>query len=511
MKVCRLGHVFLIMLVLVCTTLRAQRVIEYEAGMGTRDPINPSIWVLYDNVRATHDGMVLYSDSAWLNTERNDFTAMGNVRIDITDTTTIFGESLYYDGERRIVDIWDDTVMLIDGETTLRTPHVTYDRNTSTASYSEWGHTESGQNDVFSSEGYYNSTTKMLDLYRHVVMHDSSTRIETDTMHYDTRLKIATFVGPTYMYSDSATIYSEHGYYHADSNYALSVRASRVMTDGRSLTGDTLRYWQEHQRGEAYGSVVIVDTANSVICTGDYGESDQRQSMSFVTGRALVRMADEPDSIKTVPDTIYMHADTIRVYNDSMRRLRGVQASHHVKFFRPDVQGMCDSAYYDAVDSLMRIYYEPVLWYDNYQCTSDSIDVRHDSTGVRRADLNGHSLVVQMVDRDKFNQLSGKRSIVHFDSSEPIYADILGNAQMVYYVTETDSAGVEALIGVNAGVGADMRIYFKQRKPDRIVTYGNPDMNTYPLDQLPPELKRLADFKWLPNRRPLKPEDVFVW
>ena len=45
----------------------------------------------------------------------------------------------------------------------------------------------------------------------------------------------------------------------------------------------------------------------------------------------------------------------------------------------------------------------------------------------------------------------------------------------------------------------------------RVVTYDKPDMQTYPVMQLPEEWQRLQDFHWRPERRPRKPEDVFVW
>lgn len=493
-----------VMLVMASGGAWCQRVIEYQAGMGTRDANDPAIWILYDGVRATHEGMVLISDSARLNTQQNDFTAYGNIKIELTDTTVIYGDKLYYDGEQRLLNIWADTVVLIDGVTVLRSPQLSYDRNTSMAYYSQWGHTVNQGRTMISRQGYYNSDSKTLDIYQQVVLYDSAMRLETDTLLYNTNTSVATFVSPTYIYSETATIYSEQGYYHTDSSYAVSTEASRIETDNKTLTCDELRYDEHSQQGEAFGNVVIIDTQNNVFCNGRYGETNQQTHVSFVTDQAMVRMAEEQD-------TLYMHADTIRVFTDSANQLQAVQAFHKVKFYRYDVQGMSDSVYYHVLDSLMRLFYEPVLWYDNYQCSADSIDVFHDSAGVRRADLNGHSTVNQMVDREKFNQLKGKRAVVYFDASEPLYADILGNAQMVYYVTESDSLGHEALIGVNVGEGVDMRIYFEKRQPRRLTAFGNPDMHTYPLDQLPAESKLLPDFKWLSNRRPRTPMDIFSW
>ena len=101
--------------------------------------------------------------------------------------------------------------------------------------------------------------------------------------------------------------------------------------------------------------------------------------------------------------------------------------------------------------------------------------------------------------------------VVYFEEGEPWYADILGNAEMVYYLTEEDERGQKTLIGVNVGVGSDMRIYFKDREPDRVVTYGNPDMNTYPLEKLEEEKMQLGNFKWRDEERPKFPLDVFRW
>jgi hypothetical protein len=173
---------------------------------------------------------------------------------------------------------------------------------------------------------------------------------------------------------------------------------------------------------------------------------------------------------------------------------------------------MCDSAFYDAVDSLLSLYKSPVLWYEHYQCTADTIELLHDTNGVRRAWLRTACFAMQQVDREKFNQLKGKQGVVYFEKGEPQYADVLGNAQMVYYITEGDSTTGTTLVGANVGIGTDMRIYFDTaRAPSRVVTYDKPDLQTYPVSMVPEEWRRLKDFRWLTNRRPRKPEDVFVW
>ncbi len=483
----------------------AQKFIQYTAGMGSRDPENSQVWILYNGVVATHEGMTLEADSAHYDTEENSFTAFHNIFITLSDTTFIYGNQLYYDGNERVLDIWDDTVVFIDGGTVLRANHLTYERNRSTAYYTLWGHGTSDDRVLDSRQGQYNSELKEFYIYNDVRLRDSSMLLVTDTLIYNTVTKVAHFESPTHIYSDSSTIYSELGDYNTDTRYAISFRASHVDNQGRTIDSDTLYYDEVQEYGRAMGHVVIIDSANDITCTGRYGETHQKQRFSFVTDSAHVLFVSDGDSL-------FMHGDTIYVTNDSANSLETVRANYKVKVYRRDAQAMCDSAFYSAPDSLLTLYKNPVLWYEHYQCTADTISLLHDTSGMKRAYLRSRCFAIQQVDREKFNQLKGKQGVVYFIEGEPQYADVLGNAQIVFYITEEDSVGNPQLVGVNAGMGTDLRIYFDTtRSASRVVVFDKPDMQTYPVMQLPDDQRRLPDFKWLSQRRPRKPEDVFVW
>lgn len=490
----------------------AQKLITYEAGMGTRDPNDADTWILYQRVRAEHDGMVLYADSALLNQVRNDLTAFGNVKIVITDTTTIYGDQLFYDGEARVLDIWDDTVRFIDGKTLLKSDHLIYNRFTAIAAYDTWGVTVNQDKRLISNVGYYNSETKVFDIYRDVVLSDSNMRLETDTLKYSVDAHLAEFWSPTHVYTDSTTIYSERGIYNTDLRYAHSVKSSEVHNKEKHLTCDTLHYYEKTEFGMAIGHVVLTDTANDIVSTSRYAETRQEMRTSLITDSALVRLVsrDEDDSL-SASDTVYIHADSIVVANDSSRKFSSLKAYRHVKAFRSDAQAMCDSAFYSASDSLLRMFQNPVLWYGHYQCTADTISVLHDSSGSPKAYLNNNVFCVEQLDEEKFNQVKGRDAVVYFKDKAPDYADILGNAEMVYYITDEEANGLKSLIGVNVGVGSSMRIYFKDRAPDRMAIFGKPDMNTYPLEGLEVEKRRLPNFQWYEEQRPKKPLDVFKW
>lgn len=495
----------LVVLLVAVTTAQAQKLIEYTSGMGSRDPEQPSIWILYRGVVATHEGMTLEADSAHYNTEENSFTAFDGVHITLSDTTTIDGDRLFYDGNTRVLDIWADTVVLIDGGTVLKANHLTYERNRATAYYTEWGHATSDDRCLDSRQGEYNSELKEFYIYNDVHLRDSTMLLVTDTLVYNTESKVAHFESPTHIYSDSSTIYSELGDYNTDTRFAISFRGSHVDNQGRTIDSDTLYYDEVLSYGKAFGHVKIVDSINDLTCTGRYGETHQEQHFSFVTDSAHVLFVDGGDSL-------FLHGDTVYVTNDDSNQLSTVRANYKVKVFRRDAQAMCDSAFYRASDSTLTLYRDPVLWYDHYQCMADTIELLHDSSGMRRAYLRTDCFAIQQVDRERFNQLKGKQGVVYFADGEPDYVDILGNAQMVFYITEEGPDGKEQLVGVNAGVGTDMRIYFDStRYASRVVTYDKPDMQTYPVLKLPEDLKQLPGFRWLTRQRPRRPEDVFKW
>jgi len=484
-----------------------QKLIEYQSGMGSRDPDNPNTWILYQGVEAFHEGMLLTADSAHFDMEANSFTAYRNVEITLTDTTFIFGNRLFYDGVERVLNIWADTVVLIDGKTILKANHLTYERNESLAYYDKWGYATSGNQHLDSKQGYYNSAVKEFYIYDDVRLSDTTMLLLTDFLKYNTISNIAHFETPTVIYSDSSIIHSENGEYNTDTRFAISFKGSRVDNPGSMIAGDTIFYDEYFDYGRAMGHVVLVDSASNITCTGNFGENNRAERFSYVCDSAHVFYIDE------YGDSLYMHADTIFLTVDEDNHLKTIRANNHVKLFRRDFQGMCDSAFYHATDYLLTLFKKPVLWLEQYQFTADTIELVHDSVnGMRLAILRTNCFSIQQVDRERFNQLKGRYGTVFFKNGEPDYADVFGNAQMVYYLTELDDSMRTVLTGVNVGRGTDIRIYFDTlRKPTRVVTYGKPELEAYPEDKLPEEWRRMPDFEWRSASRPRKPEDVFVW
>lgn len=483
--------------------LYSQKIIEYRSGMGTRDEQKPEIWILYDNVFATHEGMNLYADSAHYNTQLNNFTAFNNIKIELTDTTTIYGDKLFYNANTRVVEIWGKEVIFIDGDTRLVTNHLLYDRNTNMANYTTGGVATNKQNTLVSQKGYYYSLSKDFYVYDSVVLSDSSAIVYTDTLHYNTNTNIAMFVSATNIKTDSTVIYSEYGWYNTNKGLAHSSKSTSVISGSQKLICDILDYDENKKISIAKYNVVVYDSVNNMICKGNYAYSSEKKHKLYITQTPTAMLVDNAD-------TLYMHSDTIYATTTVSNEFETIEAYHHVKFYRSDIQGSCDSVFYNVADSLMTMYYTPIIWSEENQFTADTIVMKLDSSGVKQIYFNNNAFISQKVDKNKFNQINGKTAIVYLDGKNPLYSDIIGNAQSIYYLTEKDETGQETLLGVNVGIGSGIRIYFdKNREPIRIVTYTNPDMTTYPINELPDEKKLLKGFKWWQERRPIHVNDIY--
>ena len=111
--------------------------------------------------------------------------------------------------------------------------------------------------------------------------------LHTDTLHYNTDTHIADIVGYTTILSDSATIYSDNGWYDTDKDEATLYDRSLIVTkEGQTLTGDTLFYDNKNSFVEAYGTMVLIDSVNSSILEGNYGVHDYIYTISFANKRS---------------------------------------------------------------------------------------------------------------------------------------------------------------------------------------------------------------------------------
>jgi hypothetical protein len=182
-------------------------------------------------------------------------------------------------------------------------------------------------------------------------------------------------------------------------------------------------------------------------------------------------------------------------------------AYNQVKFYRQDLQGACDSLMYLVEDSLITMYYNPVVWSEEYQLSADTIHFSILDSSNMRIDLCKSGFIVGgLFENTEFNQIKGINITGYIRDRELYRVDIVNNAECIYYLQEEDSS----LIGINTSITNEMCIFLEDNKISQIRFYDQPDGKIYPDKQLEDKNRKLQDFRWLDEYRPYKISDLFI-
>lgn len=458
--------------------------------------------VVVGNVIFRHDSLYMYCDSAYYFDQGNSFEAFGNVRMEQGDTLFLYGDHLYYDGMTQIAQMRMN-VRLENRNTTLLTDSLNYDRVYSLGYFFDGGTLMDEQNVLTSEWGEYNTQNKQSVFNYNVKLVNPQFTLTSDTLRYNTASKVANIVGPSDILSDNNHIYSESGYYNTQTGKADLYQRSVLTNEGKQLTGDTLFYDRNEGVGEAFHDMVMTDTVNKNMMTGDYGFYNEKTKYAFATRKAVAIDYSQGDSLFLHADTLMMK--TFHLDTDSM--FREMRAFHKVRFYRTDVQGVCDSLVFSTKDSCLTMYDNPILWNENQQLIGEKVLIYMNDSTIDWAHIINQALSVEQIDTTKYNQVTGKEMKAFFRDGEMKKVEVIGSVRLVYYPMDSDST----LIGMNVSETSQLDIYLEQQKLDHMVMSPQSNGTLYPLPQIPKGKDKLDNFVWFDYIRPLNKDDIFEW
>ena len=179
--------------------------------------------------------------------------------------------------------------------------------------------------------------------------------------------------------------------------------------------------------------------------------------------------------------------------------------SKRVRLFRKDMQMVSDSLAYTDLDSLVRLYQDPIFYNEgNKQYAADSIFLSIRNKTVEKANLLSNAFITIQEDPRSYDQIRGAEMVAYFDSTSALTRfDALGGAASIFYLVEQN-----ALATVNKVESKMIYATFKDGDIERMYYYDNPKNDGYPTVQLPEDERQLKGFRWEPEKRPASPLDV---
>ena len=456
------------------------------------DSEKTSAKILHGNVIAEHNGSLLHCDTALFFEADNKIFASGHILITKGDSIRVTGDKLIYDGKIRMAFL-ENNVKCIEKDMILTTNFLTFDAANSIANYTNGGKIVNKQNTLTSKNGHYYSSSKEAAFHFDVMLINPDYKMNCDTLRYRIPTKTEFFLGPSIILSKQDYIYCENGWYDTNKDKAQFSKNSILITSQQKLKGDSLFYDRKLKIGRAYRNVTLIDTSKKSIIYGDYIEYKEKKSEALVTKNALYARIFDLDTLFVSADTLY-HIDIDSIHNI-------LNAYHHVMVYKKNLQAICDSSSMTSKDSLLQLFYNPVLWSNLSQATAKKINIVVGKKSVKSFKLEGKSFLIQQVDSTNpnlFNQLLGKIIEGEIQNDTIRRINVSGNAEIMYYIKNKNK-----MVGLDKTNCSKIDISFKSGDIERVSLYPNTKGLIDPFKNVDIENARLKGFNWLYSKRPL--------
>lgn len=471
--------------------------------------IDAQAQILVGNVQFLHDEVLMYCDSALFYEASNSLDAFGNVRMVQGDTLSLTGDVLYYDGLEKLARVRNN-VVLVHGQMTLYTDSLDYDRLYNVGYFFEGGHLVTEDNELTSDWGEYRPDTKVAVFNYNVHMvsppapQKVRTTLLTDTLYYNTETSVANTRGPSTIDDGDSHIYTEMGYMNSKNNDMTLLNRSEMSNTGKKLIGDSIVWNSVDSIGEAFGNVVYTDLLNKNAMTGNYCYYDDRIGYTMGTDSACVL------DFSQGADTMYMHADSIKMYTFNIKTdsvYRVMHAFNHVRMYRTDIQGVCDSLVYQTQDSMMIMYKDPIIWTGVQQLLGEEIRAFMNDSTIDSIYVLRQTLSCERIDNRHFNQVAGHEMHSYLKDGELEMTHVIGNVIVNYFPFDEDSL----MVAMNHIESTEMKMFMGENRKMKKIWMPAASGTFYPIPMIPSQLRFLENFQWFDYIRPISPEDIYVW
>lgn len=473
-----------------------KKTVRIEHADSATFELQEQMQVLTGNVFLIHKDLKMYCDKAYKYNKTNIIEASGHIHIIQNDTLHMRGEELTYDGNSRFA-IVRKNVILNDKKMTLTTKLLNYDANKNIGYYNNFGTVKDSTNVLTSNIGQYYANKNLICFQDSVVAVNPDYRLTSDTLKYTTDTKIVHITGPTNIVGKKDTLYTEFGWYNTINKQVELSKNNRAQRESYFCYGDKIFLDNIKNTAVIKHNGILKDTINKLIIKANLIKAYKDKNYAFATDMAQLIQVDKQK------DSLFLHADTLSLKKDSSNTI--IKALHNVKFFKSNLQGVCDSITYSMKDSLATLYNSPILWANDNQITGDIIRLETGKSTIKKFYVDKSSMIVSIAEKDMFNQIKGRNMIGYFKNNFLDYIDVLGSGELLYFPIENGSVSA-----VNKMKCSDIRIHIQDKKLYKIRYTQKPDGTIFPLTKIEGSELRLKDFRWEVKQQPKSKEDIFV-
>lgn len=445
------------------------------------------------DVKLRHGETMMYCDSAIKFREKDYTEAYGHVRIIKNDTTQLFGDSLFYDGENDFAKVRGN-VKLIDQGTTLWTEFLDYNMATDVASYFNGGKMKDEGSTLTSKKGAFMLSSSRVYVFSDsvVLFSDKKDTLYTDSLRYYNDSKDAFFYGPsTILTNDGKEIHADKGQYNMETEIAAFEVNAVAKSKDQTIYGDSLYFDNKADYSYAFGHVKLVSEEDSTLINGKEAFRWGDQFKTVVIGHPVMRKA-------WGKDTLLLTADTLVSINDTVNEYEVIKSYYNARFYKRDMQGLCDSLTYQMTDSVIYLNGDPMLWNEQNQITGDTIHLTMKNEKVDRMFVDENAMMIALDTLNDYNQVKGRNMEAVFKHDEIDVIYVTGNGESIYFARNDD----EELVGMNKVVCSNIVVDLDSGDVQTISFVYEPKAHFIPPHEISQYGRELEGFQWKVELRP---------
>ena len=458
-------------------------------------------------------------------------------------------ESLYgsYDSKARLF-VFNDRVNMYMDTTFVKTSRLEYRSDINTA-YFGYG-TDMWQDDnmLSANDGWYDRDKELFFFRRNVHMLTKDQETWSDTLYYHRAINDVELIGQVEVLDTTRNVFALAGrmeytdslsrvkltrtpavigvseeeskrdtvWFGADTIVYRGIKRHKVDSlwkvdaDKRlkDLTGDPVTEYRRKAAEEAAKAAAEAAKNDPNAQAGrDRGPDGAPGGKPGAAGKDAAKTGEEEKPAASEENKPPVPKDTVKAGPPPVdtSQISFIWATSRVKLYRDDIQMSCDSLAYNDLDSLVRLYRDPLVFNEgNRQYAADSIYVVIKNKRAERARLMSDAFITTQEDTLCYDQIKSTEMMAYFDSTRTLQRfDALGGATALFFLTEND-----ALATVNKVESKMLYALFDQGNLDKIYYFDNAKNDAYPIVQLPKDERYMKGFRWDPERKPHGPQDI---
>lgn len=464
----------------------------------------------------TPQGVTLFTDS--LNYDRMmnvGYYFDGGMLVDsLNELTSYWGQ---YEPDMHMAT-FRDSVILTNPKFKLYSDRLKYDTEEKTALISTPSTIVSDSGVIYTSKGWYNTQTEnslLLDQST-IVNKEGNRLLRGDSIYYYKQQGYGEVFGNMFLQDTAKHVIlrGHYGYYDELSDFALATDSAFAIEysqgDSLFIHADTLKLIAirdtiVHGKGDSL-KIIHPVIADSLVRVG-VGVTIDSLGMELNDSLAIPEpeLKDKALLVDTMPIT--KNGSVAHHLGDTMINVyREIKAYYGVRFYRSDMQGVCDSLQFNTKDSVLHMYRDPILWNTNRQLSGDTIDIFMNDSTIDRLHVKRSSFSIEQKDSIHFNQLKSRSLKIFFNNKKVNRVLAEGNVETVAFPEEKDGSLSMVLNWLESSY---LEIFMNDGAFNKLIAWPKPVGKTTPFHLLAPDQLRLKDFYWYDYLRPLDKHDIF--